>query len=187
MKAVFIDGSSTLTKQPMPLEAKLVQFWSHQKDNSLLLLLNSVLIAQTIWQSMKHALWVYKAAFEFDAHDLDVFGDSLLIVSQTNGEWQARDPKFIPYQRYISQLIPKFKYVSFTYTPRAHNHFVDALSTLASLIKLSERDDVQPLQIETRRVPTYCVCIEMHEHRSRIRWQALVLWHQAFRSTLWVP
>ena len=91
---------------------------------------------------MKHALWVYKAAFEFDAHDLDVFGDSLLIVSQTNGEWQARDPKFIPYQRYISQLIPKFKYVSFTYTPRAHNHFADALATLASLIKLTEGDDV---------------------------------------------
>uniref|UniRef100_A0A2N9I3X6 RNA-directed DNA polymerase n=1 Tax=Fagus sylvatica TaxID=28930 RepID=A0A2N9I3X6_FAGSY len=89
-----------------------------------------------------------------------VFGDSLLIVSQTNGEWQARDPKLIPYQRYISRLIPKFKYVTFTYTPRVHNHFADALATLASLIKLVEGDDVRPLRIETRDIPAYCVCIE---------------------------
>uniref|UniRef100_A0A2N9GI78 RNase H type-1 domain-containing protein n=1 Tax=Fagus sylvatica TaxID=28930 RepID=A0A2N9GI78_FAGSY len=82
-----------------------------------------------------------QAALEFGAYELEVFGDSLLIVSQTNGEWQARDPKLIPYQRYISRLVPKFKYVTFTYTPRAHNHFADALATLASLIKLVEAVD----------------------------------------------
>uniref|UniRef100_A0A2N9FKS6 Integrase catalytic domain-containing protein n=1 Tax=Fagus sylvatica TaxID=28930 RepID=A0A2N9FKS6_FAGSY len=52
-----------------------------------------------------------QAALEFGAYELEVFGDSLLIVSQTNGEWQARDPKLIPYQRYISRLVPKFKHV----------------------------------------------------------------------------
>uniref|UniRef100_A0A2N9FPK9 Uncharacterized protein n=1 Tax=Fagus sylvatica TaxID=28930 RepID=A0A2N9FPK9_FAGSY len=98
-----------------------------------------------------------QAALEFGAYELEVFGDSLLIVSQTNGEWQARDPKLIPYQRYISRLVPKFKYVTFTYTPRAHNHFADALATLASLIKLAEGDDVRPLRIETRDIPAYCV------------------------------
>uniref|UniRef100_A0A2N9HNM1 Uncharacterized protein n=1 Tax=Fagus sylvatica TaxID=28930 RepID=A0A2N9HNM1_FAGSY len=107
-----------------------------------------------------HASSVLQAALEFGAYELEVFGDSLLIVSQTNGEWQARDPKLIPYQRYISRLIPKFKYVTFTYTPRAHNHFADALATLASLIKLVEGDDVRPLRIETRDIPAYCVCIE---------------------------
>uniref|UniRef100_A0A2N9FA28 RNase H type-1 domain-containing protein n=1 Tax=Fagus sylvatica TaxID=28930 RepID=A0A2N9FA28_FAGSY len=96
-----------------------------------------------------------QAALEFGAYELEVFGDSLLIVSQTNGEWQARDPKLIPYQRYISRLVPKFKYITFTYTPRAHNHFADALATLASLIKLVEGDDVRPLRIETRDIPAY--------------------------------
>uniref|UniRef100_A0A2N9FEI0 RNA-directed DNA polymerase n=1 Tax=Fagus sylvatica TaxID=28930 RepID=A0A2N9FEI0_FAGSY len=74
-----------------------------------------------------------QAALEFGAYELEVFGDSLLIVSQTNGEWQARDPKLIPYQRYISRLVPKFKV---------------------------EGDDVRPLRIETRDIPAYCVCIE---------------------------
>uniref|UniRef100_A0A2N9FEE8 Uncharacterized protein n=1 Tax=Fagus sylvatica TaxID=28930 RepID=A0A2N9FEE8_FAGSY len=121
-----------------------------------------------------------QAALEFGAYELEVFGDSLLIVSQTNGEWQARDPKLIPYQRYISRLVPKFKYVTFTYTPRAHNHFADALATLASLIKLVEGDDVRPLRIETRDIPAYCVCIEECMNvEAEIDEQALVLRYQA--------
>uniref|UniRef100_A0A2N9GGK2 Reverse transcriptase domain-containing protein n=1 Tax=Fagus sylvatica TaxID=28930 RepID=A0A2N9GGK2_FAGSY len=78
------------------------------------------------------------------------------IVGPASRLWNS----LIPYQRYISRLIPKFKYVTFTYTPRAHNHFADALATLASLIKLVEGDDVRPLRIETRDIPAYCVCIE---------------------------
>jgi ribonuclease HI len=101
-----------------------------------------------------------QAALEFGAYELEVFGDSLLIVSQTNREWQARDPKLIPYRWYISQLVPKFKYVTFTYTPRAHNHFANELATLASLIKLTKGDDVRQLRIETRDIPAYCVCVE---------------------------
>ena len=38
-----------------------------------------------------------QATLEFGAHELEVFGDFLLIVSKTNGEWQAQDPKLIPY------------------------------------------------------------------------------------------
>ena len=97
---------------------------------------------------------------EFGAHELEVFGDFLLIVSQTNREWQAQDPKLIPYQWYIYQLVPKFKYITFTYTSKAHNHFADALTTLASLIKLTKGDDVRPLRIETRGILAYCVCVE---------------------------
>uniref|UniRef100_A0A2N9HVU2 Integrase catalytic domain-containing protein n=1 Tax=Fagus sylvatica TaxID=28930 RepID=A0A2N9HVU2_FAGSY len=83
-------------------------------------------------------------------------------------------------QRYISRLVPKFKYVTFTYTPRAHNHFADALATLASLIKLVEGDDVRPLRIETRDIPAYCVCIEECMNvEAEIDEQALVLRYQA--------
>uniref|UniRef100_A0A2N9EM86 Reverse transcriptase n=1 Tax=Fagus sylvatica TaxID=28930 RepID=A0A2N9EM86_FAGSY len=69
--------------------------------------------------------------------------EACIVVSQTNGEWQARDPKLIPYQRYISRLVPKFKYITFTYTPRAHNHFADALATLASLNQAKECMNVE--------------------------------------------
>uniref|UniRef100_A0A2N9GYY6 Uncharacterized protein n=1 Tax=Fagus sylvatica TaxID=28930 RepID=A0A2N9GYY6_FAGSY len=79
---------------------------------------------------------------EFGAYELEVFGDSLLIVSQTNGEWQARDPKLIPYQRYISRLVPKFKGTASDMSRRATNarcirtarmHLPNYLHTMASL------------------------------------------------------
>uniref|UniRef100_A0A2N9IKT4 Integrase catalytic domain-containing protein n=1 Tax=Fagus sylvatica TaxID=28930 RepID=A0A2N9IKT4_FAGSY len=75
-----------------------------------------------------------QAALEFGAYELEVFGDSLLIVSQTNGEWQARDPKLIPYPTIHQPASPK--------------------------VQLVEGDDVRPLRIETRDIPAYCVCIE---------------------------
>ena len=80
-----------------------------------------------------------QVSLEFGAYDLSVFGDSLLIISQIEGKWQARDAKLIPYQKCVSRLILKFQNITFAYLPQAHNQFVD---TLASMVKLSEGDDM---------------------------------------------
>uniref|UniRef100_A0A2N9I313 Integrase catalytic domain-containing protein n=1 Tax=Fagus sylvatica TaxID=28930 RepID=A0A2N9I313_FAGSY len=72
-----------------------------------------------------------QAALEFGAYELEVFGDSLLIVSQTNGEWQG---------------------------PGSQAHPVSTIHQPAK--SQSSRDDVRPLRIETRDIPAYCVCIE---------------------------
>ena len=45
-----------------------------------------------------------QVALEFSTYDLSIFGDSLLIISQIEGKWQARDTKFIPYQKCVSHL-----------------------------------------------------------------------------------
>uniref|UniRef100_A0A2N9FY26 Integrase catalytic domain-containing protein n=1 Tax=Fagus sylvatica TaxID=28930 RepID=A0A2N9FY26_FAGSY len=75
-----------------------------------------------------------QAALEFGAYELEVFGDSLLIVSQTNGEWQG---------------------------PGSQAHPVPTIHQPASpKVQLVEGDDVRPLRIETRDIPAYCVCIE---------------------------
>uniref|UniRef100_A0A2N9ISZ3 Uncharacterized protein n=1 Tax=Fagus sylvatica TaxID=28930 RepID=A0A2N9ISZ3_FAGSY len=158
--ARMASGSFTLMEQRTLSEVGLARSWYRQRDNKLLSLLSWGFDCTNNMTEYEACIVGLQAALEFGAYELEVFGDSLLIVSQTNGEWQARDPKLIPYQRYISRLVPKFKYVTFTYTPRAHNHFADALATLASLIKLVEGDDVRPLRIETRDIPAYCVCVE---------------------------
>ena len=101
-----------------------------------------------------------QAALEFDAYDLSIFGDSLLIISQIEGKWQARDTKLVPYQKCVSLLNPKFRDITFAYLPRAHNQFVDALATLASMVKLSDRDDMRQLRIIVCGVPIYCMNIE---------------------------
>ena len=96
-------------------------------------------------------------ALEFGAYDLIIFGDSLLIISQIEGKWQAKKAKLILYQKCVSHLILKFQNITFAYLPQAHNQFVD---TLASMVKLSEGDDMRQLHIEIHGIPTYCMNIE---------------------------
>ena len=38
-----------------------------------------------------------QVALEFGTYDLSFFGDSLLIISQIEGKWQAQETKLIPY------------------------------------------------------------------------------------------
>ncbi|XP_050267844.1 uncharacterized protein LOC126712529 [Quercus robur] len=49
-----------------------------------------------------------QVALEFSTYDLRVFRDSLLIISQIKGKWQAQDTKLILYQKCVNCLIPKF-------------------------------------------------------------------------------
>ena len=58
-----------------------------------------------------------QVALEYDTYDLSVFRDSLLIISQIEGKWQAQDTKFIPYQNCVNYLIPKFRNITFSYLP----------------------------------------------------------------------
>ena len=62
-----------------------------------------------------------QVALEFGAYDLIIFGDSLLIISQIEGKWQARKAKLILYQKCVSRLISKFRNITFAYLPLAHN------------------------------------------------------------------
>ena len=84
-----------------------------------------------------------QVALEFGAYDLSAFIDSLLIISQIEGKWQAWDTKLIPYQKCVNRLIPKLWNITFAYFPQAHNQFADALATLASMVKLSEGNDMR--------------------------------------------
>ena len=57
-------------------------------------------------------------------------------------------------------MILKFQDIAFAHLPHAHNQFIDALATLASMIKLSEGDDMRQLRIEVYGIPAYCMNIE---------------------------
>uniref|UniRef100_A0A2N9HMZ8 Integrase catalytic domain-containing protein n=1 Tax=Fagus sylvatica TaxID=28930 RepID=A0A2N9HMZ8_FAGSY len=53
-----------------------------------------------------------QAALEFGAYELEVFGDSLLIVSQTNGEWQASGSQAHPVSTIHQPANPKVQTIS---------------------------------------------------------------------------
>ncbi|PKI54483.1 hypothetical protein CRG98_025125 [Punica granatum] len=74
-----------------------------------------------------------QAAIDFKVKELEVFGDSMLTIFQTLGQWKTKDTKLVPYHEYLEELAKNFEKISFTNTPRAKNQFADALATLASM------------------------------------------------------
>ncbi|KAJ9167259.1 hypothetical protein P3X46_021923 [Hevea brasiliensis] len=56
-----------------------------------------------------------QAAIEMKVKKLEVYGDSALIIYQVKGEWQTKDPKLIPYQKYLLKLTEEFEEISFTH------------------------------------------------------------------------
>ncbi|CAL0301300.1 unnamed protein product [Lupinus luteus] len=95
-------------------------------------------------------------AYELNVKRLRVFGDSALIIYQVNGEWQTKDAKLIPYQKYLSSLAKKFEEVCFSHVTRDKNQFADALATLAVMTKLEVHANVRPIQVIAQDEPSYC-------------------------------
>ncbi|XP_054795773.1 uncharacterized protein LOC129301225 [Prosopis cineraria] len=97
-----------------------------------------------------------------------VFGDSALIIHQVTGEWRTKDVKLIPYQELLTDLIKQFKVASFHHLTRDKNRFADALATLAAMIQLDCGVHIQPIQVEARSFPAYCLNVE--EDREEYPW-----------------
>ena len=83
-----------------------------------------------------------KMALEMSIRELEVYGDSSLIILQTLGEYKTRDSKLVPYHRHLTEMTEAFEAISFTYIPRSENQFADALATLASMIQVSDEIEI---------------------------------------------
>ncbi|PKI61749.1 hypothetical protein CRG98_017861 [Punica granatum] len=70
-----------------------------------------------------------QAAIDFKVKELEVFGDSMLTIFQTLGQWKKKDAKLIPYHEYLEELAKSFEKNLFTYTPHTKNQFADALAS----------------------------------------------------------
>ncbi|XP_019427152.1 PREDICTED: uncharacterized protein LOC109335473 [Lupinus angustifolius] len=95
-------------------------------------------------------------ACELNVKKLRVFGDSTLIIYQVNGEWQTKNTKLIPYQKYLSFLAKKFEEICFSHVTRDKNQFANALATLAVMTKLEVHANVRPVRVIPQDEPSYC-------------------------------
>ncbi|XP_056691678.1 uncharacterized protein [Spinacia oleracea] len=66
------------------------------------------------------------------AQEILAFSDSQLIVSQVNGDYEARDPNMIKYMQAVHKEIEHLKSFEAKQIPRTENNQADALSKLAS-------------------------------------------------------
>ncbi|RVW86747.1 Retrovirus-related Pol polyprotein from transposon opus [Vitis vinifera] len=111
-----------------------------------------------------------ETALELGIRQMEVFGDSNLVLRQIQGEWKTRDAKLRPYHAYLELLVARFEDLRYTHLPRAQNQFADALATLASMIDIPADATVRPLLIESRSAPAYCCLIDDVEPDDGLPW-----------------
>ena len=109
-------------------------------------------------------------ALELGIRQMEVFGDSNLVLRQIQGHWKTRNVKLSPYHAYLELLVGRFDDLSYTHLPRAQNQFVDALATLASMIDIPADTVIHSLLIESRFVPAYCCLIDETELDDGLPW-----------------
>ncbi|KAL6345765.1 hypothetical protein AAG906_017513 [Vitis piasezkii] len=85
---------------------------------------------------------------ELGIRQIEVFGDSNVILRQIQGEWKTRDVKLRLYHAYLELLVGRFDDLRYMHLPRVQNQFVDALATLTSMIDILADTIVRPLLID---------------------------------------
>src|ERR1051325_11979983 len=97
-----------------------------------------------------------EAAIDLRIKILAVYGDSALVISQINRNWETRHPNLIPYREYVMKLIPYFKEITFDHISREENNLADALATLASMFKVKWANEAPSITIQRLVKPAFC-------------------------------
>ena len=77
-------------------------------------------------------------AIEMGIKDIEVYGDSKLIIYQLLVEYEVKKEDLIPYFRYAKQLMEKFDYISLKHVPRGENRQADALANLVATLAIND-------------------------------------------------
>ena len=96
-----------------------------------------------------------EALLAINVKEVEIYGDSALVLAQAQRIWKMKEEHLKPYQTYLERVCRKFTKIEYTYVPRAQNQFADALATLASLVQIPENTFVQPIKIKRREAPTH--------------------------------
>ena len=80
--------------------------------------------------------------------EVEVFGDSTLVIAQAQKLWKVKEEHLKPYQQYLEDLTKIFNKIKYTIIPRAQNQFANSLATLASMVEIHEGVWTRPLKIE---------------------------------------
>ena len=84
-----------------------------------------------------------------------MYGDSLLVISQANKEWEVKEERLKLYNGYLKILMKGFDKCLFIYLSREENQMADALATLSSMWDKPTGATMKPLVIMKIRAPCY--------------------------------
>ncbi|XP_056857094.1 uncharacterized protein LOC130506461 [Raphanus sativus] len=87
-------------------------------------------------------------AKQMGVEDIQVFNDSQLIISQVQGDYQAKDPSMIRYLSVAKRLLYRFRHCKLTLIPREHNSQADALANLGSALETTSHMNIPLLVLQ---------------------------------------
>ncbi|XP_074301285.1 uncharacterized protein LOC141632659 [Silene latifolia] len=82
-------------------------------------------------------------AIEIGVRDMDIYGDSQLVISQVLDEYEVRKEDLIPYHRQALQLLNQLDSINIGHVPRSANKLADAIANLAATLALGEEESMQ--------------------------------------------
>ncbi|XP_021843903.1 uncharacterized protein [Spinacia oleracea] len=79
-------------------------------------------------------------AVELELKDLDIYGDSQLVISRLLGEYKVKKEDLIPYHRHATKFLEKLDTTKLNHVPRSANKMADALVGLAATLTLGAEE-----------------------------------------------
>ncbi|XP_050886154.1 uncharacterized protein LOC127091525 [Lathyrus oleraceus] len=105
-----------------------------------------------------------KAAIDLRIKILEVYEDSIMVISQVKGDSETRDIKLIPYKEHIRKLIPYYNEISFHHIPREKNQLADTLAMLAPMFNVKWKNEAPAIYIDHLDEPTHCLEIDAYSY-----------------------
>ncbi|XP_074265756.1 uncharacterized protein LOC141588200 [Silene latifolia] len=82
-------------------------------------------------------------AIEIGVRDMDIYGDSKLVVNQVLGEYEVKKEDLIPYHQQALQLLNQLEDIQVGHVPRSANKLADALANLAATLALGAEESMK--------------------------------------------
>lgn len=79
-------------------------------------------------------------AIEMSISQLEIFGDSKLVINQILEQYDVKKEDLIPYCQYAKKLLKNFEAITLEHIPRKENRQADALANLATALALSQEE-----------------------------------------------
>ena len=83
--------------------------------------------------------------------ELEVYGESALIISQILNKWKIKEERLMPYHECLQKWASKFSKIQHKYVPRMQNQIAHASATMASNMDGPKENEARPIVLEQKR------------------------------------
>ncbi|XP_075675006.1 uncharacterized protein LOC142644239 [Castanea sativa] len=106
------------------------------------------------------------SALGLGVKELEVYGDSALIMPQIQNNWKIKEESLMPYHECLQSWASKFSKIQYQYVPRMQNQIADALAIMASMMDGPKEDKTKLIEVEQKEESAYCMTIQEDEGKN---------------------